>query len=633
MKPEPPTAAAAPPDRSATRSVALVSMPWSLLGAPSIQIGTLTALCARAGLATRAHSFHLELVDFEAASGGRDPFGIEDYRAVADRFATAGAGEWVFAIPPVRAPSRAKDEAMGALLRQRGMPRALWRKLERLRERIPLFLEHCADEILEARPAAVGFTTTYAQTLASLALASVLRRRDPSLAIVLGGAGCEGEMGEALLARFPWVDHVLRGEGEEAGPALLGALARGEEPPDLPGLCSRKGSELRLRAMAGPSSEPMDSLPLPDYGEYFARLSRSRLAGALRPEIPFESARGCWWGAKHHCTFCGLNGTTMKFRSKSPGRVREELLELARRHEVLDFTAVDNIIDMGYFGTLLPELASSRYDFSLFYETKANLSREQVRELRAAGVRTIQPGIESLSSEILALMKKGVAAWQNVRLLKWASEEGIGVVWNLLHGFPGERPQEYARMAELVPALVHLPPPRLGALVIDRFSPYHVRPAELGLELGDPLPWYRALYDAEGEELARLAYSFEARRSDGLDSALYVQPLAAAIELWNREAPRNRGALVHRRGPGFVTIVDRRSTLTPAQYTLEGAEAELYLALDAGATRGGIEKQLARSGIAPPSAARVEELLAELCDARLVLEEEGRFLSLSLPAR
>ena len=64
----------------------------------------------------------------------------------------------------------------------------------------------------------------------------------------------------------------------------------------------------------------------------------------------------------------------------------------------------------------------------------------------------LQPGIESLSTPILLLMRKGVTAFQNVRLLKWCAEYGIHVFWNVIYGFWGELPEEYARLARLTPS-------------------------------------------------------------------------------------------------------------------------------------------------------------------------------------
>ncbi len=39
--------------------------------------------------------------------------------------------------------------------------------------------------------------------------------------------------------------------------------------------------------------------------------------------VPYETSRGCWWGQKKHCTFCGLNPLGMNYRAKSPERAVE----------------------------------------------------------------------------------------------------------------------------------------------------------------------------------------------------------------------------------------------------------------------------------------------------------------------
>ena len=132
----------------------------------------------------------------------------------------------------------------------------------------------------------------------------------------------------------------------------------------------------------------------------------------------------------------------MRFRSKPASRVAEEILAMAERYGVLDFVAVDDIIDLRHINELFPLLRGSGSDLSFFYETKANLTKDQLRAFAAAGVRAIQPGIESLSTPILRLMRKGVTGLQNLRLLKWCAEIGIKPSWNLLYGFPGEPPEE-----------------------------------------------------------------------------------------------------------------------------------------------------------------------------------------------
>src|SRR5262249_4097122 len=106
----------------------------------------------------------------------------------------------------------------------------------------PRFVEHLVAGIAATEPDVVGFTTTFQQNTASLAAARLLKRALPRVRTVFGGANCDGPQGAALHRNFPFVDYVVRGEGEAAFPALLDAIAAGEDPAALdaiPGLCRR----------------------------------------------------------------------------------------------------------------------------------------------------------------------------------------------------------------------------------------------------------------------------------------------------------------------------------------------------------------------------------------------------------
>jgi ribosomal peptide maturation radical SAM protein 1 len=322
----------------------------------------------------------------------------------------------------------------------------------------------------------------------------------------------------------------------------------------------------------------------------------------------------------------------MAFRCKSASRVVEELTELARRYRRLDFEIVDNIIALEYFRDVLPRLKQAGYDLRLFYETKANLKREQVRLLRESGVHRIQPGLESLSTPILKRMDKGVTAFQNVRLLKWCAEYGVSVAWNVIYGFPGESPDEYARMAELVPSLVHLQPPNWGPVVLHRFSPFHERPAQHGLEIVGPRWWYPYVYAADAATLSALAYSFEHRYVDGRNPETYVTPLGRAIEAWRAGWPAGYRTLRYRRGPEFLVVHDRRPGLQSADYSFGEHEARIYLACEDGATAAEAYESVRADGSSDVDIDDVEEFLRRLVDMRLVYAEGGRYLALALPA-
>lgn len=617
-------------------AVALVCMPWHVVRAPSIQLGILHALLRAHGISCASHSLYLQFADFvrRAGPGNGELLTLDEYFGLGDRWFLTGAGDFAFALPPVRRPDREADRRFLQHLRRARLPSRLLRRLPRLREQVPLFLGAAADEILAGDPQVVGFTTTFGQTLPSLALAAELKRRRPELCIVFGGAACEGGMGEALHRAQPCVDVVVRGEGERVFPAVAAAVLAGAPIPELPGLCLRTGGGSRAIPEAHGTFVALDESPAPDYAEYFARLAALSLEELVQPVLPLEGSRGCWWGARSHCTFCGLNGQTMAHRSKSPQRLVDEAVTLARRHRVLDFTVVDNILDQGFFHSVLPALRDLPHDLRFFWQTKANLSREQVRLLRDAGVRWIRPGIESLSTPVLQGMRKGVTALQNVRLLKWCAEYGIHVAWNIIHGMPGETEADHERMMELVPQLVHLSPPALVPLTLDRWSPLHEQAAHHGLRVRGAPAHHRDLFGLEPATLEAMAWTFAFEHEPGREPAAgrALAALRAGVGRWRLEREQNHGALMWRRGPSFVIIDDRRTTYGRRRFLLEGIEAQVFLACDAGARPAAIAAACAAQEHRAVRIDEVRELLRAFRAEGLVCEEGDRWLGLAVAA-
>ncbi len=615
------------------RRVVLVSMPWAFLEMPSIALGLLSSVLQRGGIVPVARSFNLTFMEWlrRHLTGPGEALSLLDYRAISSA-ASAGLGDWLFSVPPFRASAPEEDARyLARLARDEVLPARLLGRLEAVRAQVPAFIDACVEELLGHAPALVGFSTTFNQNVPSLLLARRLKERAPHVRVVFGGANCDGPMGQGLLDAFDCVDVVVQGEAEALIVALVeDLLAERPLPP-------RRG--VLARGVAVPEGEAprvrMDDVPVPDYGFFFEELARTGFRQELVPDVklPVETARGCWWGQKQHCTFCGLNGSSMAFRSKSVERALRDFEELSARHRWLDFVAVDNIIDLGYLRELLPRLEERGLDLRVFYETKANLTRQQVRDMRAAGIHRIQPGIESLSTPILKLMRKGVAAWQNVRLLKWCAQYDVRVSWNILYGFPEEPEAEYPRMAASLGALSHLEPPRLSRLHVQRFSPYHQSPERFGLRLEGPLFHYPHVYPQRGEQLAALAYDFEYAHVDGRDPEAYVGGLRRAVEHWGEVHARDRGRLTWRRGPGFVRIVDERAAVGYASYLLEGPQAEAWLACEEGASAAQVHRALHERGHTGLGEADVASFLGELAEAGLVYEADQRFVTLALRER
>jgi ribosomal peptide maturation radical SAM protein 1 len=604
-------------------------MPWGVLRFPSIQLGILSAILERDDVAVETRTFSFDWMEHLQKGG----FTTTDYKVVSEDHRHVGLGDWVFAVPPFRDESPELDDEYRALLKDEGVEDEVFELAQRMRPLVPTFLETCLEEVLSSGARVVGFSAMFSQTVAALALARMIKERAPDVKIVFGGAQCDGTMGSAIFRAHPWLDVVVRGEAEQVVAPLMRELLAGIPITPASGICVRQGGE-EVIIPQGPPARVMDAIPRPNYDEYFTRLEKMSFRREISRDITlfFESSRGCWWGEKHHCTFCGLNGTAMKYRSKAPDRVLDDIIELATRYQTLRLQAVDNIIEMSYFQRLLPALRDTGLDITLFFETKANLRKDQIRLLRDAGIHSIQPGIESLSTPILKEMNKGVTAEHNIRLLKWCMECGVTPIWNMITGFPQEDPIEYEKMADLVPSLLHLHPPNITLLGLDRFSPYHSRPEEYGLRNAGPARYYGLVYPiTDSALLDDLAYQFEYEYLDGRVPETYVAPLKKALVAWRENFPRTRNSLTYQRGPGYLIIEDGRFEGDDLRFTLEGDEAEIYLACDAGSTPEQIASRLGKSG-ASRSPDEIREFLETLVERRLVYREGGRFLSLAIAA-
>src|SRR5579871_919191 len=303
--------------------VLLVVPPFHFLDRPALGVSLLKAGLARDGISCDVLYLNLRFADFT---------GRELYEALIESRYAAMLGEWVFAgdlfgdnAPD---PQRYLDDI---LLDHYGDQALADRALELRTRGVPTFLDAVMEQVPWDQYSVVGVTSTFQQNCPALALLQRIKAHFPSVATVMGGANCEGEMGAALHDLFPYVDYVCSGEADRVFPRLAKALVTGERVGSLPGVYARGDLPVLDETRSAAAVLDLDSLPCPDFDDYFAQLATSGVGAELRPILVFETARGCWWGQKHHCTFCGLNGAAMQYRSKSPQRALEELDYLVDR--------------------------------------------------------------------------------------------------------------------------------------------------------------------------------------------------------------------------------------------------------------------------------------------------------------
>ncbi|MDI9847435.1 RiPP maturation radical SAM C-methyltransferase [Rhodoblastus sp. 17X3] len=523
-------------------------MPWASIRIPNLGLSTLSSQVSKAGFPCEVIYPCMDLAT---------SIGVEAYEQLSDAPGLFAACEHVFARQIFTADELASDEFLKFYTTSTG--ENPFKQI--LATHVAPFVERTVNAILERRPRIVGFGCTFNQTMASLFVARQLKARDPQLTILFGGGSVHGPMGAALAEAFrAYVDHVFLGEADTTLIDLIVALRDHEDPKNVRGITV--GGESTSNP---PMTLDIEALAIPNYDDYFRQLNAFGLEPGIVKAIPFESSRGCWWGEKHHCTFCGLNNEGIGYRRKSEDRIVAEIECLARRYRTTELMAADNILPHASWNGLCDKLIEKTLDLSLFYEIKSNLSRDQAERLAAAGIRWVQPGIESFSTPILRLMRKGVSSLQNVMCLRLCQEFGIRASYNLLVGFPGETMADYDRIGALIRRIFHLPRPSgLAALAqVHRFSPFHDDPEGVGVGEFQPAWSYRHLIPPAVLSPDRYAYFF--------DRPSAVQAFADHLDLIN-EAVRDWLAsdrrVSARLGPGFLEIRDSQfgvSTLTPLE--------------------------------------------------------------------
>jgi len=595
-------------------------MPFADANRPAIGVSLLKAGIERRGFSSCVEYFSLPLAEL---------IGYELYEYIVNTLGSDSmAGEWFFADVAFDNGIPHEREYVSKVLARYADDEEWKAKILQARRVRREFVQQCADRIRELKPRVVGFTTTFHQTCACLAVARRLKEMPDPPIIIFGGGNCEGEMGRQMAQSFPWIDYVSTGEADISLPLLLERILREDSLEPVAGMVRREDPEL---TWPEPVKE-MDGLPFPDFSDYYARLSASPLRDQISPALLIETARGCWWGAKQHCTFCGLNGDMMSFRSKSPERAFEELRFLSETYGRKRIDCVDNILDMKYVNTLFPRLRDSGLGIELFYEVKSNLRYEQLTTLCEGGLRGIQPGVESFSNEVLRLMRKGCTGLQNIQLLRWCAELGIDAAYNILTGFPDESPSEYERMARLAPLICHLQPPVVVCPIrLDRFSPFFMRSSEFGLTRVRPTVSYYYVYPLGRRELSRLAYFFDYDYADGREPRSYVDVLRQEVNskwwnVWFKVPPEARPRLDAHCEGRKINIMDTRAAADKPSHQLEGLAAELYLRCDSAQTLSNLQREFTNSA----DAADVIENLEQLIAAKLMIEMDGQYLSLAV---
>ena len=249
-------------------------------------------------------------------------------------------------------------------------------------EVIPEYLNYVSQRLIGTGARIIGFSSLYNQNTSSIAIAGQLKQANPEIITAIGGSSVTNPMGRALSEIAPMLDTFFSGEADTEFPRFCDDI-----------LNNRLSSSSIPKMIDCSSATDMDSVEIPVFEDYFEQLSalqgKDLLPGDWPDRIPFESSRGCWWGQKSTCSFCGLNTINIKYRKKNRTRIIDEIAHLRRKHNVDSFTAVDCVMPEHFEGEL-NDLSELDEGLSIFYEVRPTVQPPLLDVFVKAGIVSLQ---------------------------------------------------------------------------------------------------------------------------------------------------------------------------------------------------------------------------------------------------
>lgn len=613
------------PEAKRFKGVVLVSAPFPLYNRPSIQLGTLKAFLNAhlPDVYVAAHHMYLEVAQH---------IGYPIYQALSERMWLA---ETVCAA--LLFPNHFARVKKLYVRKAKGKKALKGLEFERLVSKVKTVSEAFMRRVRWDDFNLAGFSICLCQMTATLYLIRRIKERFPKLTIVGGGSTFSGLASKQLFSAFPEIDYWINGEGERPLTQLTRYLI--DNPSDH-GFPKISGVIHRHNAQNGAFNRffqltDLDTLPLPDYDDYFKRLKSFIPEKRFFPTLPVEFSRGCWWHRKSEtgnddgCVFCNLNLQWEGYRSKRPERAVAEIDNLTSRYEVLDVALMDNLIPARRSGAVFERLSKKTKDFKLFCEIRPNTSRQLLRRMKNAGVGEVQVGIEALSTPLLKKLNKGVTAIQNLEIMKHCEALGIVNDSNLILCFPGSEEKDVTETLRVLDYSLSYRPLRAVNFWLGQGSPMIKTASTYGIRAVFNHTNYGLLFPPE---IARnVPLMVQTYRGDLSLQKRRWQPVKQKLKVWKmtyyklRKNADGGPILSYQDGRDFMIIRQQQLNGPTLKHRLSGDSRAIYLFCE---QHRSLKAILDRFGHV--SEKKISSFLKMMIDKRLMFREKNRFLSLAI---
>lgn len=613
--------------KASSEKLLLVSAPWPLYSRPSIQIGTLKAFLRKKfpDLKVDAHHFYLKVAE---------AIGYRRYQAISERTWLA---ESVYAA--LLYPER-MDTVENFFYRQaKGKPllqKIVFKNLaSQVREVSEAFIHGVdwGDYVL------AGFSICLCQLTASLYFIREVKKRFPNLLIVVGGSMFTGDATRNLFKTFPEINVVVNGEGELPLSRLVSDLRKSRsfgEMAHVKGIVTPESTENKASAFFNQMTDLSDLSP-PDYDDYFDLLQSFSPEKTFFPTLPMEMSRGCWWhrpledGKSTGCAFCNLNLQWEGYRAKKTMQTVSEIDHLTTKYKTLSVAFMDNLLPLKTSKDIFTRIGKLKKDLLLFGEIRATTPRHILADMRIAGMKEVQIGIEALSTRLLRKLNKGTTAIQNIEIMKHCETLGISNSSNLILCFPGSDQKDVDETLRNLEFTLPYRPLKMVYFWLGLGSPVWRHPENFGIKAVFNHRNYAGIFPLE--IFKSMQFAIQSYRGDlGHQRKLWT-PVKKKLKAWKktydelRRGSRHENILSFSDGRDFLIIRQKRTQDGHLTHRLEGTSRAIYLFCQEHRSLKRILERFTAVG-----SDQVVPFLRMMVDKKLMFEENNKYLSLAVPA-
>jgi len=479
----------------------------------------------------------------------------------------------------------------------------------------------------------IGFTLNYGQFLPSLAIAKKIKELDPNKIIVLGGSRTVGDLGIRTMESFEYIDFIVSGDGEEALYLLASDF---ENYRSISSLIYREKDNIIFNETE--KIIDLNILPIINYDQFFIELASSsdevRQYFYYYGRLPIEISRGCWW---NKCSFCNMNIQHKKYREKNVDKIVDEIQFLSDKYKMLNFQIISNTLLLNNYSELLKKIRSLDKDFNFVAEARAGrLTSDDYTLMKNAGFRIIQTGIESLSSNYLNKMNKGVKIIDNIAALKFCMENSIKNFYNLIINYPNEEPIDFQQTCQTIESIKqYIDPPNICRLRVVYNSPIFSNYEKFNIKNLSSTEIDKIMFPKEIlEKQFNFVYEYETIETPTKSK------WEELIDNWRNERKRfldtsiktqmdtDRFVFYFVDGGQFIKIYDKRALTSLNVYVLDKLEREIFLYCINVRSFADL-----KSNFSDASEEEIQNILDSFEQSRLIFREEDYYLSLPLNYR